>query len=82
VEKGKGYSFLASICVREEIKQGMLSTVPLENGIFTMDIDVIHLKGKTLSPAASTFLSFMQVHRDLTSLGKLTDEITKGAGAS
>lgn len=82
VERGKGYSFLASICVREEIKQGVLSTIPLENGIFTMDIDVIHLKGKTLSPAASTFLSFMQKHRDLTSLGKLTDEITKGAGTS
>jgi hypothetical protein len=47
-----------------------------------MDIDVIHLKGKTLSPAASTFLAFMQEHRNLTSLGKLTDEITKRTGVS
>lgn len=77
VEKGKGYSFLASVCVREEIKQGVLSTIPLENGDFVMDIDVIHLKGKTLSPAASTFLQFMQENRDSTSLGKLTDEIAK-----
>jgi DNA-binding transcriptional LysR family regulator len=77
VEKGKGYSFLASVCVREEIKQGALSSVPLENGGFSMEIDIIHLKGKTLSPAAATFLHFMQEHRDSTSLGKLTDEITK-----
>ena len=77
VEKGKGYSFLAGVCVREEIKKGILSTVPLENGIFTMDIDVIHLKGKTLSPVASTFLTFIQEHRDLTNLYTLTDEITQ-----
>jgi DNA-binding transcriptional LysR family regulator len=80
VEKGKGYSFLASICVQEEISKGILATIPLENGVFTMDIDVIHLKGKTLSPAASTFLTFMQEHRDSTSLRKLTDEITKRVG--
>jgi len=82
VEKGKGYSFLASICVQEEISKGILATIPLDNGAFTMDIDVIHLKGKTLSPAASTFLTFMQEHRDSTSLRKLTDEITKRVGMS
>ncbi len=82
VEKGKGYSFLASICVQEEISKGILATIPLENGVFTMDIDVIHLKGKTLSPAAATFLTFMQEHRDSTSLRKLTDEITKRVGTS
>jgi hypothetical protein len=42
-----------------------------------MDIDIIHLKGKTLSPAASTFLYFMQENRDLTSLSKLMVEISK-----
>jgi DNA-binding transcriptional LysR family regulator len=77
VEKGKGYSFLASVCVREEIKKGILSTIPLENGGFAMDIDVIHLKGKTLSPAAATFLHFMQENSDASSLGKLTDEINR-----
>ena len=77
VEKGKGYSFLASVCVREEIKKGALSAIPLEEGDFAMDIDIIHLKGKTLSPAASKFLYFMQENRDSTSLGKLMDEITK-----
>jgi DNA-binding transcriptional LysR family regulator len=77
VEKGKGYSFLASICVREEITKGVLTTIPVENGEFTMDIDIIHLKGKTLSPAAAKFLSFMQENRDTSSLGKLMDEIRK-----
>jgi DNA-binding transcriptional LysR family regulator len=77
VKKGKGYSFLASICVREEIQRGELSTISLEEGSFTMNIDVIHLKGKTLSPAASRFLYFLQEHRESTSLGELTDEIMK-----
>lgn len=79
VEKGKGYSFLASVAVREEIRRGLLVSIPVEDGAFTMDIDIIHLKGKTLSPAASTFLRFMQENRDSTSLGKLTDEITRRA---
>jgi hypothetical protein len=65
------------VCVREEIKRGALSAIPLEEGDFAMDIDIIHLKGKTLSPAASKFLYFMQENRDSTSLGKLMDEITK-----
>jgi DNA-binding transcriptional LysR family regulator len=77
VEKGKGYSFLASVCVREEIKRGALLAIPLEEDDFAMDIDIIHLKGKTLSPTASKFLYFMQENRDSTSLGKLMDEITK-----
>jgi DNA-binding transcriptional LysR family regulator len=77
VEKGKGYSFLASVCVREEIKRGALLAIPLEEDDFAMNIDIIHLKGKTLSPSASKFLYFMQENRDSTSLGKLMDEITK-----
>lgn len=77
VEKGKGYSFLASVAVREEIKRGVLVTVPLENGNFTMDIDIIHFKGKTLSPAASTFLHFMQEHKDPISLSRLIDKMSR-----
>lgn len=76
VEKGKGYSFLAGVVVREEIKRGALVTVPLEDGNFTMDIDIIHFKGKTLSPAATTFLHFMQEQRDSTSLTRLIDKMT------
>lgn len=82
VEKGKGYSFLASICVREEIKQGLLTTIPVEDCSFAMEIDVIHLKGKTLSPAAATFLHFMQEQSGSMSLSNLTDEITKRASSA
>jgi hypothetical protein len=51
-------------------------TIPLEDGDFTMDIDIIHFKGKSLSPAAATFLHFMQEQRDSTSLTRLIDKMT------
>lgn len=59
VKKGKGYVFLASICVRKEIEQGELATVTFRGGNIGLSINVIHLKGKTLSPAAETFLRFL-----------------------
>jgi len=77
VKKGKGYAFLSNICVREEIQQGTLVAVPLEEGSFTMTIDIIHLKGKTLSPAAATFLSFLQENKGSGSLTKLADDLLK-----
>ena len=77
VKKNKGYSFLASLCVRDEIRRGELATLALDEGKFLMDIDVIHLKGKTLSPAASTFLHFIQAYKDPGNLVKFTDEISK-----
>jgi DNA-binding transcriptional LysR family regulator len=75
VKKDKGYSFLASICVRNEIKRGELCTLNLKGGDFTLDIDVIHLKGKTLSPAAATFLNFLRESRDVEDLGSTADRI-------
>lgn len=77
VKKNKGYSFLATLCVREEIQKGELVTLALDEGKFLMEIDVIHLKGKTLSPAASTFLHFLQAQKDTKNVTKLTDEISK-----
>lgn len=75
VKKDKGYSFLASICVRNEIKRGELGTVHLKGGELTLDIDIIHLKGKTLSPAAATFLNFLTENRDIEDLGRTADRI-------
>jgi DNA-binding transcriptional LysR family regulator len=75
VKKDKGYSFLASICVRNEIKRGELATVRLKGGEFTLDMDIIHLKGKTLSPAAATFLNFLKESSDIEDLGKTADRI-------
>jgi DNA-binding transcriptional LysR family regulator len=77
VKKDKGYSLLASLCVRAEILKGELVTLALDEGKFLMEIDVIHLKGKTLSPAASKFLHFLQAHKNTTIVTKFTDEISK-----
>jgi DNA-binding transcriptional LysR family regulator len=75
VKKDKGYSFLASICVRNEIRKGELATLPLKGGDLALEIDVIHLKGKTLSPAAATFLNFLKESSDLDDLGRTADRI-------
>jgi len=82
VKNDKGYSLLASLCVRDEIQKGELATLALDEGKFLMEIDVIHLKGKTLSPAASTFLHFLQAHKDTTVVTKLTDEISKNVSTA
>jgi DNA-binding transcriptional LysR family regulator len=75
VKKDKGYSFLASICVRNEIKRRELSTVRLTGNGLILNIDIIHLKGRTLSPAATTFLNFLKESADLDDLGRTTDRI-------
>ncbi|OPY73807.1 MAG: HTH-type transcriptional activator CmpR [Syntrophorhabdus sp. PtaU1.Bin050] len=77
VKKNKGYAFLASICVREEVRKGELATISVREGTFSMDIDVIHLKGKTLSPAATSFINFLQEHKETSDVVKLTDELSK-----
>jgi len=77
VKKNRGYAFLSYICVRDEIQKGELVAVPHAGGSFTMEIDIIHLKGKTLSPAAATFLSFLQENKKASNLTTLTDDLTK-----
>jgi len=79
VKNDKGYAFLSNICVREEIKKGEMIAVPLVEGSFTMEIDIIHLKGKTLSPAAATFLHFLQENKKSNNLTKLTDDLLRMA---
>jgi DNA-binding transcriptional LysR family regulator len=73
VRKNKGYSLLASICVRTEIRQGDLGQVRLKDRELALDIDVIHHKGKTLSPAASTFVKFLKESCDPGDLGRTAD---------
>lgn len=77
VKKGKGYAFLSHICVREDIQNGSLVAIPLEEGSFTMGIDIIHLKGKTLSPAASTFLYFLKEIKRSNNLSKFADDLLR-----
>jgi DNA-binding transcriptional LysR family regulator len=82
VKKNKGYSFLASLCVREEIERGELVSIRVNGVPLRLDIDVIHLKGKTLSPAASTFLAFLQRNRNLEDLGRLVDDLRAQGSAA
>ena len=77
VKKGKGYAFLSNICVREDIQKGTLVAIPLDEGSFSMGIDIIHLKGKTLSPAAATFLYFLQENKGVSNLTKLAEDLLK-----
>jgi DNA-binding transcriptional LysR family regulator len=81
VKQDRGYSFLSSVCVRDEIRRGELATMPLDDDSFSLYVDMIHLKGKVLSPIASTFLSFLQARRNLSSLGRLTDTISRKASS-
>ena len=78
VENNKGVSFLAKSCVMKEVERGDLVVVALEEGPFFLDIDVIYLKGKTLSPAASTLLRFLQQAGTTENLGHFIDEMTSG----
>lgn len=75
VKKDKGYSLLSSICVRNEIRKGELGSVRLKDGELVLDIDVVHLKGKSLSPAAATFLNFLRECSDLEDLVRTADRI-------
>jgi DNA-binding transcriptional LysR family regulator len=82
VKQGKGYSFLASLAVREEVRRGELVALPLTEGNFHLDIDVIYLKDRILSPAASAFLNFLKEHRNTHNLGRLTDAMNREASVS
>ncbi|HEY3278194.1 MAG TPA: LysR family transcriptional regulator [Syntrophorhabdaceae bacterium] len=76
VGKNKGVSFLARICVGKEVERGELVIVPFEEGPFFLPIDAIHLKGKTLSSAAITFLHFLKQTSKDPNLGSFVDRMT------
>jgi DNA-binding transcriptional LysR family regulator len=73
VGKNKGVSFLAKLCVKKEVERGELAIIPLEEGPFHLYIDAIHLRGKTLSSAAATFLHFLKQTSSAPSLGSFVD---------
>lgn len=81
VKQNRGYTFISRVSVRKEIKVGELATLPLENDNIFLYVDVIHVKGKILSPIASTFLNFLQANKNLNSIGKLTDTFSRKASA-
>jgi DNA-binding transcriptional LysR family regulator len=81
VRQNRGFSFLSSVSVRDEIRRGELATLPLDDDNFSIYVDLVHVKGKILSPVASTFLNFLQENRNLTSLRKLIDTISRRGSA-
>jgi hypothetical protein len=42
------------------VDNGRLVVIPVDEGPFFLEIDVIHVKGRSLSPAAETFLHFLK----------------------
>lgn len=71
VKKGKGCAFLGANCIRNEIDRGELAAVRIQGGKFELDIEIVHLKGKTLSPAAGHFLDFIQKSTDYKNLSRV-----------
>lgn len=82
VKKEKGSAFLGAICVRNEISRGEMAAISVKGSGFTLDIDIIHLKGKTLSPASSSLLSFLLQIKDPEDLGMTVDQIEDRLKAS
>lgn len=81
VKQDKGFSFLSLISIRNEINAGHLVAVPLKETDISIDIDIIHLKGKTLSPSAVTFLNFLRESRDSEDLCRTADRIGERGGS-
>jgi LysR family transcriptional regulator, transcriptional activator of the cysJI operon len=79
VKQNRGYTFISRVSVRKEIRSGELVALPFENDSLSLNVDVIHVKGKIPSPVASTFLNFLQANRTLNSIGTLTDAFARRA---
>jgi DNA-binding transcriptional LysR family regulator len=59
VETGKGISFVVRSAVEEELQRGTLKTRPLAEGPFHLNVDIVYLKNRALSPAAQAFLEIL-----------------------
>ena len=68
VENGRGASLLAKVFVKKEVDRGRLVVIPVNEGPFFLEIDVIHVRGRSLSPAAETFLRFLNQTADADNL--------------
>ncbi len=57
---GLGISFISKFAIKEEIKNGLLVEVPLQEIRLERGVNYIHHKTKHLSPALSEFISLLQ----------------------
>lgn len=56
---GVGISFVSAVSVKDELTQGLLVRVPIENIVITRQFFLVKRKGRELSPAASVFAEVM-----------------------
>jgi DNA-binding transcriptional LysR family regulator len=80
VASGRGVSLLAEVCVKKEAERGELAVIAVEEGPFFLDIDVIYLRGKTLSPAAATFLNYLRQKGTSENLNRFVDARNSSKG--
>jgi DNA-binding transcriptional LysR family regulator len=66
VETGNGISFAVKSAVQEELKRGTLKTRTLADGPFYLNVDIVYLKNRNLSPSAQAFLELLQTREDHT----------------
>jgi DNA-binding transcriptional LysR family regulator len=67
VETGNGISFVVKSAVQEELKRGTLKTKTLTDGPIYLNIDIVYLKHRNLSPSAQVFLELLQNRENLFS---------------
>lgn len=60
VKAGEGISFLVKGLLQAEIKKGNLTTVPVKNHRWVLNLCAAHLKNQQFSPPAEAFLKILQ----------------------
>jgi DNA-binding transcriptional LysR family regulator len=64
VETGNGISFVVKSAVQEELKRGTLKSKTLADGPIYLNVDIVYLKNRNLSPSAQAFLELLQKRED------------------
>lgn len=59
VKEGRGITIMARESLKQEIKNGRLIGIPLQDENLIVAIDIIFKKGKTLSPTAKSFIHLL-----------------------
>jgi DNA-binding transcriptional LysR family regulator len=59
VKEGKGITIMAKDGFKNDIEQGLLKGIPLQDEQMSFSIDVIYKKGKTLSSASHAFIKLL-----------------------
>ncbi len=62
IKAGLGISFLSSLAVREDIKNGTLAQVDIEGIKILRPLYLVQRKGRQLTPLALSFLEFFMAH--------------------